>query len=72
MKDVLKMILLPLLIAAIIVVVISGVTTAGLLIKIAWNLMFHTVTEQMFQRLVCSSLLLITSSAITMLCGKMD
>ena len=65
MREILKVVLIPLAFAAIIIMLFSGIATFVLLIKICWNLIFHEVTKEMILRCVCAVLVFIVSAAIS-------
>ena len=73
-NDILKIVLFPIMLASIVVLIVSGIYSFVLLIKIAWNLMFHTVSADLVKKLVLSILLLIISVTVCELndkvCGK--
>lgn len=65
MKDILKIILIPIAYAAIIIMLFSGIATFVLLVKLCWNLIFHEVTKEMILRCVCAVLVFIVSAALS-------
>lgn len=71
-NDILKIVLFPIMLAAVVVLIVSGIYSFVLLIKIAWNLMFHTVSAELLKKLVLSILLLIISTTVCELNERVD
>lgn len=72
MKDnILKIVLTPILFAAIIVMILSGIYSFVLLIKVAWNLMFHTVSSSLLKKLVLTILIFVVSVTVCELNDKL-
>lgn len=72
MRDMLKLILIPLMIAGGILCVVSGCSLAIQLVKLGWNLIFHEVTRQMLVKLLYTFLVFIICGAILLLADKVD
>ena len=65
MREILKVVLIPIAFAAIIIMLFSGIATFVLLIKLCWNLIFHEVTKEMILRCVCAIFVFIISAAVS-------
>jgi len=65
MREILKVVLIPIAFAAIIIMLFSGIATFMLLIKLCWNLIFHEVTKEMILRCVCAIFVFIISAAVS-------